>query len=105
MIRITTAHEPTNTTITVDGMLTGEGVQLVEISCVQALAEGRPVRLFLCDVVAIDERGRSLLRRLAGAGVDLGAKGIYSGYIVSKIKARSSEQVTAPLESRPVEHY
>ena len=91
MIRIILAHEPANATVTVDGTLSGECVEPVEISCLQALAEGRPVRLFLRDVVAIDERGRSMLRRLAIAGIDLAANGIYISYIVREIQKETKK--------------
>lgn len=87
MIRIMTADEPANTTITVDGMLSGPGVEPVETCCIQALSKGKSVRLYLRDISAIDERGRSMLRRLAAEGVDLAANGIYSSYIVDEIQS------------------
>jgi len=61
MIRIMTAEEPASTTITVDGKLSGEGVDLVEACCIQALSKGMAVRLHLRDVSAIDERGQTML--------------------------------------------
>lgn len=86
MIRIMMADEPESITITIDGKLFDEGVEPVETSCIQALSEGKPVRLFLRDVSAIDERGRSMLRRLAAKGINLSAKGIYSAYLVREIQ-------------------
>ena len=87
MIRIMTADEPASTLITVDGKLSGEGVEPVETCCIQALSIGKPVRLHLRDVSAIDERGRTMLRHLSAEGVDLTANGIYSSYIVNDIQA------------------
>ena len=87
MVRIMTADELTNTTITVDGTLSGEGIEPVQICCIQALSKGKPVRLYLRDVSSIDERGRTMLRHLAAEGVDLTANGIYSSYIVEDIQA------------------
>jgi hypothetical protein len=53
----------------------------------QALSKGKPVRLHLRQVSAIDERGRTMLCRLAAEGVDLTANGIYSSYIVDEIRS------------------
>ena len=87
MIRITTVDEEAGTTITVDGTLSGEGIEPVESSCTQALAAGKPVRLYLRDVSSINESGRTMLRRLAAGGVSLSANGIYSAYIVHEIQS------------------
>lgn len=85
MIRVLTADGPTAITITVDGQLVKDCLEAVETSSRQAMGEGRPVRLYLRDVSHIDERGRSLLSRLAGQGVHLSAAGVYSSYIVGEI--------------------
>ena len=85
MIRIHTAAEPKRTLITVDGRLAAEYIEAVDTCVRQAASEGRPVHLFLRDVSSIDESGRVLLSRLAAAGVQLSAAGVYSSYIVSEI--------------------
>jgi hypothetical protein len=82
-----TADGPGSTTITVDGALSGEGIEPVQTCCIQALSNGKSVRLHLRDVSAIDERGRTMLRQLAAEGVDLMANGIYSSYIVNEIQS------------------
>ena len=87
MIRIMTVDERTSTTITVDGTLPGEGIEPVQTCCSEALSKGKPVRLHLRDVSAIDERGRTMLRHLAAEGVGLTANGIYSSYIVGDIQS------------------
>jgi len=87
MIRIMTAEEPARTTLTVDGEISGKTVEPLESSCNQALLKGRPVRIYLRDVASIDERGRTLLRRLAGRGIDLAAEGVYTSYIVDGIQS------------------
>lgn len=87
MIRVMTADEVARTTITVDGKLSGEYVDPVEICCKQAISKGKPVRLYLRDVSSIDERGRTLLRELAKTGVGLTAEGIYSSYVVDEIRS------------------
>ena len=91
MLRIMTVDELTSTAITVDGTLSGEGIEPVQTCCIQALSKGKPVRLHLRDVSAIDERGRTMLRHLAAEGVDLTANGIYSSYIVDDIQIRGLE--------------
>ena len=87
MIRVITADDPTSTTVTVDGRLAAEFVDLVEICCIQAISKPKPVLLYLRDVSLIDERGRALLRKLAGKGVGLKASGVYSSYIVDEIQS------------------
>jgi hypothetical protein len=92
MIRILTADEKNAITITVDGRLVNDSVDAVEICSHQALAQGRPVHLFLRDVSHIDEHGRSLLSRLARKGVQLSASGVYSSYIVAEISKGQTQQ-------------
>jgi hypothetical protein len=87
MVRIMTADELTSTTITVDGTLSGEGIEPVQTCCSQALSKGKSVRLYLRHVSAIDDRARTMLRHLAAEGVDLKANGIYSSYIVDDIQS------------------
>jgi hypothetical protein len=85
-VRILIAEEPASTTITLDGPLLGDALDQVRNCCTQALSKAPLVRLYLRDVAAIDECGRTLLRDLASQGVDLSAKGIYSSYIVDEIR-------------------
>ena len=51
MIRILTADEPNAITITVDGQLVDDCVDAVETCSYQAMGQGRPVHLFLRDVL------------------------------------------------------
>ena len=76
MIRVLTGDEPENITITIDGKLSGESIEPVEVCCIEVLSKGTPVRLYLRDVSAIDECGRTMLRRVAAAGINLSVKGI-----------------------------
>jgi len=92
MVRIMTADDLTGTTITVDGTLSGEGIEPVQTCCIQALSKGKPVRLHLREVCAIDERGHTMLRHLATEGVDMTANGIYSSYIVDDIQSEGSSK-------------
>ena len=87
MIRIMMADVRGSTNITVAGALSDESVETLQSCCIEALSEGKPVRLHLRDVTAIDERGRTMLQHLYTAGLDLTAKGIYSSYIVDEIQS------------------
>lgn len=90
MIRIMTATEPKLITITVDGELAGEYVDAVENCVKQALANQRPVQLFLREVAAIGESGRSMPGRVAAKGVRLRAEGVYCSYVVARIRASAA---------------
>ena len=87
MIRIITADGPQTTKLTVEGTLSDESVETVQACCVQALSNGKAVRLWLRDVSPIGEHGRTVLQRLAAAGVDLTADGIYNSSIVDEIQS------------------
>jgi hypothetical protein len=67
MIRIMTADEPTHREIIVDGKLSGECVELVETLCNEEIGNGKPVQLYLRDVVwpqpRVDRAGASPLGR------------------------------------------
>ena len=71
MFRVTKSEVGKRTIITIDGQLSGDYIEVVEICCNQAISEGRPVDVFLHNVLIIDESGRALLARLAGQGVRL----------------------------------
>ena len=86
MIRVMTSDEPALTTITVDGQLSGDYVEVVERSCDAAHSKGKPISLFLRDVTVIGEDGKALLRRLATKGVRLKSTGVYNSYIVQSIQ-------------------
>jgi hypothetical protein len=80
----------------VDGTLSDESVETVQTCCIEALSKGKPVRLYLRDVSAMDERGRTMLRHLAAAGVDLKANGIYSSYVVDGIRSAGRKERRGP---------
>ncbi len=82
MIRITQTEEGSRTLVTVDGQLSGDFVTAVETCCKQAESHGKPVHVFLRDVITVDQAGTNLLRRLAAKGVRLLATGVYTSYLV-----------------------
>src|SRR4030081_286436 len=82
MIRVTKSEERERTIITLEGQLSADYIEAVEICCSQALSRRKPVDVFLHNVLTIDESGRALLTRLAAKGIRLLASGIYTSYIV-----------------------
>jgi hypothetical protein len=94
MIRIITADGPETTKLTVEGTLSPESIETVQACCAQALSRGKAVRLWLHDVAPIGELGRTVLQRLAAAGVDLAADGVYNASIIDEIRS-------APPKVRP----
>jgi hypothetical protein len=91
MIRITAREEASQTTITIDGELSGEHIAAVETCCREAESNGKTVQVFLRDVTSVDQRGQMLLRRLAKAGVGLVANGVYTSYLVQALASRDAE--------------
>ncbi len=96
MIRVTKTEQRTRTFVTIDGQLSGESVDVVETCCSQAEAGGKPVHLFLRDVTTVDQAGITLLRRLAGKGVHLLAKGLYTSYLVRTLGAGDKPAKRSP---------
>ena len=91
MIRLTKSEKGVRTIIiTIDGHLSGNYLDVVEICCNQAVSAGEPIDVFLHDVLTIDESGRALLTRLAAKGVRLLATGIYTSHVVRNLVAASS---------------
>lgn len=75
--------------VKIDGQLLTDCVGVAENCCLQALATGMPVCVFLRDVTAIDDAGRDLLCRLAKKGIRLQASGVYMSHIVKKMLQRA----------------
>ena len=92
MIRIITADAPESTKVTVEGTLSDGSLEAVQACCIQALSNGKAVRLWLRDVSAIGERARTMLQRLAAAGVDLTANGVYNSSIVDEIQSAGRKE-------------
>ncbi len=82
MFRVSSAEDSTRTVVTVEGQLIGGQIEVLEATCDQAMAKGKPVELFLRDVSEIDTPCRALLCRLAAKGVRLLASGVYTEYVV-----------------------
>ncbi|MGO9232320.1 MAG: hypothetical protein ACLQKA_24245 [Bryobacteraceae bacterium] len=76
------AEDGSRTIITIDGELSGGHIEVVGTCCDQDVSTGKPVDLFLRDVLAVDQAGRALVRRLAAKGVHPIASGVYTSYLV-----------------------
>jgi hypothetical protein len=87
MFRVSKAEEQLVTTLTIDGQLSGDAIEIVETCCDQAISTGKAVELFLRDVSTVDEAGRAQLSRLAAKGVRLLANGVYTSYLVGNLVA------------------
>jgi hypothetical protein len=72
--------------VTIDGQLSADCVDLVETCCDEALADGKEIDLVLRDVRSVDETGRGLLRRLAAKGVHLVGNGVYTSYLIESLR-------------------
>ena len=86
MIRIQTTNNPGGITIAIDGQLARADIGEVETSIRKAIEQHQNVHLFLRDISDIDETGHSLLSRFAAQGVELSATGLYSSYVVTRIR-------------------
>jgi hypothetical protein len=95
MIRVTTTERVSGSVVAIEGDLSGDGIAVVEACCQEAGSNGKPVQLFLRDVVTVDAAGLMLLRRLAAKGVRLRASGIYTSWLVHKI-GRGGGTVSEP---------
>ena len=92
MFRVSTAGGSSYTTVTIDGQLVGDYVDLVEKCCDQALSIGMPVHVFLRDVSMVDQAARAMLSRLSRKGVLLLGGGVYTSYLANRIGQTGAER-------------
>jgi hypothetical protein len=64
----------------------------------EAESDGKPLYLFLRDVTASDDGGRSLLRHLARNSVRVSGGGVYTSYVVEELTTADSRQIS-PLDA------
>lgn len=93
MFRVSKAEEGSRTVVTIDGQLSGDSIEVVGNCCDEAVSTGKPVRLFLRDVSAVDQAGRALLSRLAAKGVQVIASGVYTSYLVRALLPAGADPV------------
>jgi len=95
VFRVSKAEEQSRTTVTIEGELLGDSIEVVEICCEQAISVGKPVRLFLRDVSTVDRAGRALLSRLAAKGVRLLGSGVYTADLVREFNPAGGDSLKA----------
>jgi hypothetical protein len=85
MLKITTRTNPTATIFELDGKLAGPWVQELEASWREATDSDQSVRVMLCAVTFIDDKGRDLLVEMYRRGAELVAEGCMNKAIVEEI--------------------
>jgi hypothetical protein len=85
MLKITTRTDPTVTILELEGKLAGPWVQELEGCWRQASNNDRSVKVLLCAVTFVDEKGRDLLVEMHRHGTELVAEGCMNKAIVEEI--------------------
>ena len=85
MLKITTKTSPAETVFEVEGKLAGPWVQELEGCWREASGSGRSVRVMLCAITFIDDKGRDLLVEMYRHGAELVADGCMNKAIVEEI--------------------
>ncbi len=86
MLKITTRTDATATTFELEGRLAGAWVQELEDCWRKAANSDRPVRVMVCEVTFIDDKGKTLLAEMHQHGAELVAEGCMNSAIVQEIK-------------------
>ena len=85
MLKITTRTDPTGTSFELEGKLVGPWVQELKDCWQKAARSDRSVRVLLCAVTFIDDKGRDLLAEMYQHGAELVAEGCMNKTIVEEI--------------------
>ena len=87
MIRITQSDNDQERRLLIEGTLSDGWVDSLEECWVRAKAESRrrPVRLDLSSVTYVDDKGRELLMRMMGDGVEIYTTGILTREVIGGI--------------------
>jgi hypothetical protein len=85
MLKITTRTDPTGTSLELEGRLAGPWVQELEGCWREAANSKRSVRVLVCGVTFIDDKGRDLLVEMYRRGAELVADGCMNKAIVEEI--------------------
>ena len=85
MLKITTRTDPTETIFELEGNLSGPWVQELEGCWQEATKSERSVRVLICAVTFIDDKGRNLLVEMHRHGAELVAEGCMNTAIVDEI--------------------
>ena len=85
MLKITTRTDPIGTSFELEGRLAGPWVQELEGCWREAANSEQSVRVLLCAVTFIDDKGRDLLLEMHRCGAELVAEGCMNKAIVEEI--------------------
>jgi hypothetical protein len=85
VLKITTQTDATRTIFELEGRLAGAWVQELEGCWRKAANSDRPVRVLVCAVTFIDEKGKTLLAEMHRHGADLVAEGCMNKGIIEEI--------------------
>jgi hypothetical protein len=88
MLKITTRSDPIATIFELEGRLAGAWVQELESCWQQVTNSERSVRVLLCAVTFIDDKGKDLLVEMHRHGAELVAEGCMNKAIVDEIRAK-----------------
>ena len=85
MLKITPRTDATRTSFELEGKLAGPWVQELEACWREAASTDRSVRVLLCAVTFIDDKGRDLLVEMYRRGAELVAEGCMNKAIIDEI--------------------
>jgi anti-anti-sigma regulatory factor len=85
MLKITIRTDPTGTIFELEGKLVGPWVQELKDCRQETARSGQSVRVLLCAVTFIDDKGRDLLVEMYQHGAELVAEGCMNKTIVEEI--------------------
>lgn len=97
MFHISQTKSQSRTTVVVDGPLVGDYTGVAEMCCQQASSCGQSVDVLFRDLSDIDPAGLDLLGRLVASGVHVQVTGIYTSYIMEKLRHIVSIATRPPL--------
>ena len=86
MLKITTQASPAETVFDLEGKLVSPWTEELENCWRKARSSDRPVRVMLCAVTFIDDKGRDLLVEMYRQGAKLVAEGCMNKAIVEEIR-------------------
>jgi hypothetical protein len=89
LFKLEKSQDKGKTVITVEGELAGEYVPVVEGYMKNLLAGPAPLVVRLLDINFIDQAGIDLLKCFVDRGVALQCSGVYTSFILSRLKKLS----------------
>jgi hypothetical protein len=92
MLKITTKTSPAGTVFEVEGKLAGPWVQELEGCWREVSNSERSVRVMLCGITFIDDKGRDLLVEMYRHGAELVADGCMNKAMVEEIIRKNDHE-------------